>query len=715
MAPPPHAAARRVDETAPLTDRTSNGLDASSSGVAGAAGGKTPPPNPNPTRDVVNGSSVSRVFGDKARPRSWAVVACGAMLLLVSLARGGWSTAGIDAAERRPALGARVAAGLGGGAGRHPPHRHNQNDPGGPQGVRVGNTNAPVAFSRVTASDGSHADAAHRMDGRPGSSIRVGPAYFLRDGGRGHWGAARASAEENHRAAVEVRAGQRRDPNRPAAADGPEASSSSVRWPRQVPLGDPLANRGAVLNAATDALSTQTGEAPSSNSNSPTEATDAAPRSTSACTIAGDGGRCAQYADDDRGCDATHDWRVDSCLRVTEPSAFFTRLDGDLDASLGLGWRDAMLSPASRAAAAAARPQPMPFPRWMDAYYSCVNGKRDDQERPYRIPPAGRVKPAFDARLKTRADAGSSNQPGNSAFAYSFIHVPKAAGSYTTEILRAQLWRLQAERTHGVEDPRHAYYPYAGRWYKPLMDLTEPQFREVVGHYMSNDLGQQTSPEGMADSFAEGHRVIFKGSLAMGFCDVVKAPCAYLTVLRDPVERMLSQYAYLCLEGSENRAGWTEEMKREGACTLNPVEYLEKMGGVQVMVQLLAPRGDPGSRCALEAAKVNLVHACTRYLLTDRLEEGMKRLGAHLPDFKGFGDVLPGFLNSGTADNTGILKSRNGSKDRLSPEQARRMEAYRNDPQMMARLRQLAAREIELYEFAVANYEAQWENDLGKC
>ena len=32
-----------------------------------------------------------------------------------------------------------------------------------------------------------------------------------------------------------------------------------------------------------------------------------------------------------------------------------------------------------------------------------------------------------------------------------------------------------------------------------------------------------------AASYAAGHREVFKGSLAMGFCDVVDAPCAYLT------------------------------------------------------------------------------------------------------------------------------------------------------------------------------------------
>jgi hypothetical protein len=65
------------------------------------------------------------------------------------------------------------------------------------------------------------------------------------------------------------------------------------------------------------------------------------------------------------------------------------------------------------------------------------------------------------------------------------------------------------------------------------------------------------------------------------------------------------------------------------------VEYFQRMGGVGVGVQLLAPRGNPGSRCALEAAKANLVHGCMRFLLAERMSEGVKRLGAALPDMVG--------------------------------------------------------------------------------
>ena len=96
----------------------------------------------------------------------------------------------------------------------------------------------------------------------------------------------------------------------------------------------------------------------------------------------------------------------------------------------------------------------------------------------------------------------------------------------------------------------------------------------------------------------------------MGFCDAVRFPCGYVTVLRDPMERLFSHHAYSCAAGAENRAGWTPEMRAAGACDLDPAAYFEKVGGVDVSVQLLAPRANPASRCALEQAKANLVKPC---------------------------------------------------------------------------------------------------------
>ena len=108
-----------------------------------------------------------------------------------------------------------------------------------------------------------------------------------------------------------------------------------------------------------------------------------------------------------------------------------------------------------------------------------------------------------------------------------------------------------------------------------VMDLTEPHFRDVFEFYRgasdavpadwyASGFGppeNQNAPRGAARSFHAGRREVFKGSLAMGFCDAVRFPCGYVTVLRDPMERLFSHHAYSCAAGAENRAGWTPEMR----------------------------------------------------------------------------------------------------------------------------------------------------------
>ena len=76
-------------------------------------------------------------------------------------------------------------------------------------------------------------------------------------------------------------------------------------------------------------------------------------------------------------------------------------------------------------------------------------------------------------------------------------------------------------------------------------------YSEVVWHYHNRQPPQQTSGAAMRQSYDEGYREIFKSSLSMGFCDHVDAPCAYLTILRNPMERLMSQYLYSCLEGRD--------------------------------------------------------------------------------------------------------------------------------------------------------------------
>lgn len=133
-----------------------------------------------------------------------------------------------------------------------------------------------------------------------------------------------------------------------------------------------------------------------------------------------------------------------------------------------------------------------------------------------------------------------------------------------------------------------------------------------------------------------------KGSLSMGVCDSIDAPCAYLTILRDPLERFMSHYVYSCLEGSEDRHTWDAEWIADASakgyaqngCPLSPVEFHSRVGG---MINILAPGANPTTRCAVEAAKRNLRSPCVRFLLLDDLEHGLTEMRRTLPDFSEIG------------------------------------------------------------------------------
>jgi hypothetical protein len=554
----------------------------------------------------------------------------------------------------------------------------------------------------------------------------------------------------------------------------------------------------------------------------------ATPAPSPACDRASELGSCSKYAEDARDCAPTTDWSVDSCVQHAD------------------------------SASNAGEP-------WISAYYACVNGVADDVERPYAVPSARRGKARFlellhemeirdgprvtpeetreaaalgvsplgweedDASIYAAASAylgkdaderndedaskrtsDAQTNANDEPYVWAFVHVPKSAGSYVTEVFRAHIWRLRergdkalarrarvaarvrarqnARANDASELSRRAllddsgvvgensasndyddayanastnvaaaslggassalsylstngfvfddglFHPlYSGMSYAPVMDLTEPRFRDAFQFYRGafddapNDWYRpgagasrnQNSPLGMARSFHAGRREIFKGSLAMGFCDAVRAPCGYVTVLRDPIERLLSHHAYSCAAGAEDQAGWTAEMRLKGSCDLDPASYFEQMGGVDVSVQLLAPRANPASRCALEQAKANLVKPCVFFLLQERLRDGIASLAAAVPGFAGLDEDPPDAFVHAPAMGADVEML--GAKNQVAPgslseAQKANLARWRQDEGVVKRLKTLAAREIELYEFATREYEKQWNRDgVGSC
>jgi hypothetical protein len=227
----------------------------------------------------------------------------------------------------------------------------------------------------------------------------------------------------------------------------------------------------------------------------------------------------------------------------------------------------------------------------------------------------------------------------------------------------------------------------------------------------------------MRASYEGGYRAVSKGSLSMGACDMVDAPCAYLTVLRDPWEKFMSFYQYACLEGSENMGAWTEEWRNEAqskgyietGCPASPTQFYRDVGG---MVEVLAPGAAPDSHCAVEAAKRNLASPCMRFLLLEDLEGGLKHMRESLPDFADIGAEHAAGANDAAAAAQAKAENarRNGSRARMDDAKTKRLDAYKRDEREMRELRRLMAAELEVYRFAKEErYETQWEEPLRTC
>ena len=121
--------------------------------------------------------------------------------------------------------------------------------------------------------------------------------------------------------------------------------------------------------------------------------------------------------------------------------------------------------------------------------------------------------------------------------------------------------------------------------------------------------GGYFSKEFMKSDYDAGRHMYFTGATSMGLCGTIDAPCAHITVLRDPMERMWKRVAYLCLEGGEGHLSWTAEEREKSSgegCPLDPVEwYAQKRSTAAQLTGLLAPRGGH-TACGAEAAKANL-------------------------------------------------------------------------------------------------------------
>lgn len=163
-----------------------------------------------------------------------------------------------------------------------------------------------------------------------------------------------------------------------------------------------------------------------------------------------------------------------------------------------------------------------------------------------------------------------------------FLHIPKAAGSTLNAIFR-KLYR-EDQILNLNKYPRAEY----------LEKLREPE---------KHGLGNLR--------FVTGH-------VPYGLHAIIPRPCVYITILRDPVERILSHYYYAASEPRHH----AYEAIRSGKITLT--EYAQKLANGQTSYL----SGQKPSPEALATAKENISRHITLTGLTERFDETLVLLAA---------------------------------------------------------------------------------------
>ena len=171
-----------------------------------------------------------------------------------------------------------------------------------------------------------------------------------------------------------------------------------------------------------------------------------------------------------------------------------------------------------------------------------------------------------------------------------------------------------------------------------------------------------------------------------------------VVVLRHPIDRLISQYNYVCVEGKEGRKKWLPSWKEKGQCPLTLLQFLDTdLTSETFLIDHLARAGD--GKCGVKFAFENLSHNCVRFLLLDKLSDGLFRLS------KVWGPAMQPHL---------FRMSQENSKKNHSP-YPERVRSQAADPKIMKELNRRLRLDIEFYEAALAYYETQWERPLLSC
>lgn len=193
----------------------------------------------------------------------------------------------------------------------------------------------------------------------------------------------------------------------------------------------------------------------------------------------------------------------------------------------------------------------------------------------------------------TSADVSSSATSGNPVVL--FLHIPKAGGSTLGEYVYNQCCAQNAS----ADDPLSAGVAYLDYGFIKDPELTVPE--HVVNLLDRHDL-----------------RAVI-GHFWFGLHEHIKRPCRYITLLRDPVERVVSLYYFAKLQETMS----LEEFARNPPFREVDNDQTRRIAGVN------PPVGEC-TRATLDLARENLWRHFDVVGTTERMEETLAQLNVKL-------------------------------------------------------------------------------------
>jgi len=156
----------------------------------------------------------------------------------------------------------------------------------------------------------------------------------------------------------------------------------------------------------------------------------------------------------------------------------------------------------------------------------------------------------------SRTRMSPANSEGRNGNLFAFINFPKTGSSTVRAILD------ERRKKHG--------------WQCPKDPEALPGHPKCVCREETLDFSSKEPPE--CSSLEDGMVLQSK----YGYCDLLKGirPCLYLTILREPVSRMVSDYNYFCLECSEGGRYCQPWLKSSTCPHKTFLQYARQVGNI---------------------------------------------------------------------------------------------------------------------------------------